>query len=79
MEAKKCIEIFNRAIDDYHVSDHIDAKIINPFQQESFEAILYQKCWIDTVQWHMEDLISCLLYTSPSPRDGTSSRMPSSA
>ena len=51
MEAKKCIEIFNRAIDDYHVSDHIDAKIINPFQQESFEAILYQKCWIDTVQW----------------------------
>ena len=23
--------------------------------------------------------ISCLLYTSPSPRDGTSSRMPSSA
>ena len=57
MEAKKCIEIFNRAIDDYHVSDHIDAKIINPFQQESFEAILYQKCWIDTVQWHMEDLI----------------------
>ena len=43
MEAKKCIEIFNRAIDDYHVSDHIDAKIINPFQKESFEAILYQK------------------------------------
>ena len=57
MEAKNCIEIFNRAIDDYHTSDHIDAKIIIPFQQESFEAILYRKCWIDTVQWHMEDLI----------------------
>ena len=57
MEAKKCIEIFNRAINDYHVPDHIDAKIINPFQKESFEATLYQKCWIDTVQWHMEDLI----------------------
>ena len=26
-----------------------------------------------------EGEISCLLYTSPSPRDGTSSRMPSSA
>ena len=25
------------------------------------------------------DINSCLLYTSPSPRDGTSSRMPSSA
>ena len=57
MEAKKCIEIFNRAIGDYHVSDHIDTNITNPFQEESFEAILYQKCWIDTVQWHMEDLI----------------------
>ena len=57
MEAKNCIKIFNRAIDDYHASDHIDAKITIPFQQESFEAILYRKCWIDTVQWHMEDLI----------------------
>ena len=26
-----------------------------------------------------EELLTCLLYTSPSPRDGTSSRMPSSA
>ena len=28
---------------------------------------------------HVADLISCLLYTSPSPRDATLSRMPSSA
>ena len=28
---------------------------------------------------HFEDLLGCLLYTSPSPRDRTRSRMPSSA
>ena len=28
---------------------------------------------------YVEDIYPCLLYTSPSPRDSTSSRMPSSA
>ena len=28
---------------------------------------------------YQEDLLDCLLYTSPSPRDRTRSRMPSSA
>ena len=28
---------------------------------------------------NMQDVLSCLLYTSPSPRDGLLSRMPSSA
>ena len=28
---------------------------------------------------HMVDYLACLLYTSPSPRDGLLSRMPSSA
>ena len=31
------------------------------------------------VEPHLPDLESCLLYTSPSPRDGLLSRMPSSA
>ena len=30
-------------------------------------------------QWANNKLITCLLYTSPSPRDGLLSRMPSSA
>ena len=30
-------------------------------------------------QWRPSPLYSCLLYTSPSPRDGLLSRMPSSA
>ena len=29
--------------------------------------------------WGVEVLLTCLLYTSPSPRDGLLSRMPSSA
>ena len=32
-----------------------------------------------TSDWSLEELSDCLLYTSPSPRDGLLSRMPSSA
>lgn len=37
--------------------DNVDAPISNRFQEGSFEALLYQKNWIDTVQWHLEDII----------------------
>ena len=50
-------QIFNRAIVDYHVTDHVDTPIHNPYPKESIEYRLYLKCWIDTVQWHFEDLI----------------------
>lgn len=50
-------EIFNRSIDDYHVHDHVDHPIANPFDEGSIEATLYHKNWIDTVQWHLEDII----------------------
>ena len=33
----------------------------------------------DDVKQYEENVLSCLLYTSPSPRDRTRSRMPSSA
>ena len=33
----------------------------------------------DSLIMNIDDLICCLLYTSPSPRDGLLSRMPSSA
>ena len=33
----------------------------------------------DVINLDLEDSVSCLLYTSPSPRDGLLSRMPSSA
>lgn len=47
--------IFHQAITDYHIADNIDAPIKNPFPSDSLEHLLYLKCWIDTVQWHMED------------------------
>lgn len=50
-------EIFNQAIEDYHLSDNVDTAIKNPFQANSLERILYAKNWIDTVQWHLEDII----------------------
>lgn len=54
---KHCNEIFNKAIEDYHVKDNIDTPINNPYTHETIENRLYLKCWIDTVQWHLEDII----------------------
>lgn len=49
--------IFQRVIDDYHVQDEIDHPIENPYEGSSLEHLLYLKCWIDTAQWHMEDVV----------------------
>ncbi|MFT3995267.1 MAG: DUF4254 domain-containing protein [Dysgonomonas sp.] len=49
--------IFQESINDYHKTDSIDAQINNPYKAQSIEAILYLKNWIDTVQWHLEDVI----------------------
>ena len=54
---KHCNEIFNQAIRDYHITDNVDTPINNPYDRDSIENRLYLKCWIDTVQWHFEDLI----------------------
>ncbi len=50
-------EIFRHAIDDYHVTDNVDTPIQNPYDSGTLENRLYLKCWIDTVQWHLEDII----------------------
>lgn len=49
--------IFNQAIFDYHKADHVDAPEANPYAPETLERILYAKNWIDTIQWHLEDII----------------------
>ena len=49
--------IFNQAISDYHLKDSVDTPISNPYNRDSIEYSLYLKCWIDTVQWHYEDII----------------------
>jgi hypothetical protein len=50
-------QVFNKAIADYHIKDDVDTPISNPYSRDSLENRLYLKCWIDTVQWHLEDLI----------------------
>jgi len=49
--------IFNRAIDDYHRFDDVDHPVGNPFDEGSLDHLLYMKNWVDTVQWHLEDII----------------------
>ena len=49
--------IFNRSIEDYHITDDVDAAKPNHYENNSLEQILYDKNWIDTVQWHLEDII----------------------
>ena len=55
MNATHCFTIFNQAIDAYHVTDDVDAKLNN--SHKGIDELLYHKCWIDTVQWHLEDII----------------------
>lgn len=50
-------EVFRRAINDYHVTDNVDTPLVNPFPDGTINNTLYHKCWIDTVQWHFEDII----------------------
>ena len=49
--------VFNQAIVDYHLRDCVDEPIRNPYEPGTTEHVLYLKNWIDTVQWHLEDII----------------------
>ncbi|CAK7044408.1 MAG: hypothetical protein PARBA_01508 [Parabacteroides sp.] len=55
--SEKCIHVFEQATNAYHVTDHVDATIHNPYEVKSIEFYLYLKNWIDAVQWHLEDII----------------------
>ena len=49
--------IFEQCINDYHVIDDVYQPTINPFEKGTIEYLLYAKNWVDTVQWHYEDII----------------------
>lgn len=55
--SKQAIEIFTKSVNDYHVYDDISRKPDNPYEIKSLQHLLYEKNWIDTVQWHFEDII----------------------
>ena len=52
-----CIRVFHQCVKDYHVHNHVDHPINNPYSSDSFEYLLYLKNHIDTVQWHLEDIV----------------------
>jgi len=59
MFTSKANKIFQDVIEKYHVIDSVDQPFINEYDKDShlLEHLLYRKCWIDTVQWHYEDII----------------------
>ncbi len=50
-------KIFKETTELYHVTDDVDAKVTNPYEEGSIEFLLFSKNWIDAVQWHLEDII----------------------
>jgi hypothetical protein len=57
MNATTANDLFRQSIRDYHRTDHVDTPIDNPYPSTDIESLLYKKNWIDTVQWHLEDII----------------------
>lgn len=59
MFSEKANKVFQQAIEQYHIKDRVDQDFVNKYndKEELLEHLLYRKCWIDTVQWHYEDLI----------------------
>jgi hypothetical protein len=57
MNTQQYNQIFDNVIDKYHIIDKVDQPFDNPFPNDILEHLLYKKCWIDTVQWHYEDII----------------------
>ena len=57
MFSSLCVKIFNQSISDYHIKNNVNEKGESTYKKDQIEHLLYQKNWIDTVQWHLEDLI----------------------
>jgi len=49
--------IFEEGINKYHVKDDVYQSFENPYDKGDISHLLYRKNWIDTVQWHYEDII----------------------
>lgn len=57
MKSEDFNKLFDKVIKKYHVLDNVDQPFENPYGRDELEHLLYRKCWIDTVQWHYEDII----------------------
>lgn len=57
MISELCNDIFDQSISDYHLADDVDTLMNNPYPGSGIEHLLYAKNWVDTVQWHLEDIV----------------------
>lgn len=57
MFSEEAFRIFEQSIGNYHILDRVDQPLVNPYPAGDIAHLLYRKNWIDTVQWHYEDLI----------------------
>lgn len=57
MKANDLYNLFAQQVAEYHKTDNVDAPQHNPYPDGTFEAVLWEKSWVDTVQWHLEDLV----------------------
>ena len=59
MFTENALAIFDQVIQQYHIADDPYQEFHNPYdgKTEMLNHLLYRKCWIDTVQWHYEDII----------------------
>ena len=57
MKSAAAYSIFEQSVKDYHVLERIDQPYNNPHPPKSLSHLMYRKNWIDTIQWHYEDLI----------------------
>ena len=57
MFSEFAFKIFEESIQNYHIKNSVDQDFVNPYGHNDISHLLYRKNWIDTVQWHYEDLI----------------------
>lgn len=57
IDTKQFNKIFEQSIQDYHIKNSIEQELLNPYKENTLDNLLYKKNWIDTVQWHLEDII----------------------
>lgn len=57
MFSELALGVFRKSIAQYHIKDQVDQPLVNPYPEDEIAHLLFTKNWIDTVQWHYEDLI----------------------
>ncbi len=55
--SSSCWAVFEKSVTDYHQHQDVDHPMQNPYTAGSIEHLYYTKNYVDTVQWHLEDIV----------------------